>query len=379
MNEADASLGDVHFRHDKDGQMSVKAMMIKPNRELAKMYKAVETLEHEALQTRAAMSREVLDLVSELNTAAELMQASLVTQANSRYDALVTDAKVTEQTLRHEAKVMQQQLEAQLKAEQHAARVAAEEAAEEISARDAKIDALQKTAEKTAQSHAAEVVRLRGQCVSTLKQTKHRLKSEQQQLKSEMDRQLSELNEIKCQSEQTLEERHQELMGQYRQLEREKNTQVLQLNQRLEESHQAREKLAEAMAMQVQQKDAQAEALADRMVQMHRTQAAALGIAIDARLGPPSPWRPAPAQSAQDLRGPTAGTRLSRSATVRGKLYHDIHEQKQQIRSQQTSPAHRKPPGLMPQAGGSPPLSRPGSPGSVMSPSIGKFDGRLRS
>lgn len=40
-------------------------------------------------------------------------------------------------------------------------------------------------------------------------------------------------------------------MGQYRQLEREKNTQVLQLNQRLEESHQAREKLAEAMAMQV--------------------------------------------------------------------------------------------------------------------------------
>jgi len=307
------------------------------------------------------------------------MQASLVTQANSRYDALVTDAKVTEQTLRHEAKVMQQQLEAQLKAEQHAARVAAEEAAEEISARDAKIDALQKTAEKTAQSHAAEVVRLRGQCVSTLKQTKHRLKSEQQQLKSEMDRQLSELNEIKCQSEQTLEERHQELMGQYRQLEREKNTQVLQLNQRLEESHQAREKLAEAMAMQVQQKDAQAEALADRMVQMHRTQAAALGIAIDARLGPPSPWRPAPAQSAQDLRGPTAGTRLSRSATVRGKLYHDIHEQKQQIRSQQTSPAHRKPPGLMPQAGGSPPLSRPGSPGSVMSPSIGKFDGRLRS
>jgi len=353
MNEADASLGDVHFRHDKDGQMSVKAMMIKPNRELAKMYKAVETLEHEALQTRAAMSREVLDLVSELNTAAEVG--------------------------RREAEVMQQQLEAQLKAEQHAARVAAEEAAEEISARDAKIDALQKTAEKTAQSHAAEVVRLRGQCVSTLKQTKHRLKSEQQQLKSEMDRQLSELNEIKCQSEQTLEERHQELMGQYRQLEREKNTQVLQLNQRLEESHQAREKLAEAMAMQVQQKDAQAEALADRMVQMHRTQAAALGIAIDARLGPPSPWRPAPAQSAQDLRGPTAGTRLSRSATVRGKLYHDIHEQKQQIRSQQTSPAHRKPPGLMPQAGGSPPLSRPGSPGSVMSPSIGKFDGRLRS
>lgn len=44
----------------------------------------------------------------------------------------------------------------------------------------------------------------------TLSQTKHRLKSEQQQLKSEMDRQLSELNEIKCQSEQTLEERHQE-------------------------------------------------------------------------------------------------------------------------------------------------------------------------
>ena len=91
MNEADASLGDVHFRHDKDGQMSVKAMMIKPNRELAKMYKAVETLEHEALQTRAAMSREVLDLVSELNTAAEVgrREAEVNRQPPSNPEALL--------------------------------------------------------------------------------------------------------------------------------------------------------------------------------------------------------------------------------------------------------------------------------------------------
>ena len=74
--ESDVSVGAVHFRHDHDGQMAVRAMLIKPNKELTKLYKAVETLEHEALQARDAMSREVIDLVGKLNVAASKISTS---------------------------------------------------------------------------------------------------------------------------------------------------------------------------------------------------------------------------------------------------------------------------------------------------------------
>jgi len=62
--------------------MAARAMMVKPNKELAKLYKAEETVEREALQAREDMSREVVDLVDALNVVAseidELHKSELV-------------------------------------------------------------------------------------------------------------------------------------------------------------------------------------------------------------------------------------------------------------------------------------------------------------
>ena len=108
------------------------------------------------------------------------------------------------------AQVIQEELTTELQSEKEAAVRAADAAAAEQSKRDAKIASLLKTLEQLKESHAEEVARLKGHSASTLRQTKQRLKSEQRELKSEMDRKLTELNEIKCSSEKTLEERHQQ-------------------------------------------------------------------------------------------------------------------------------------------------------------------------
>jgi len=99
--ESDVSVGAVHFRHDHDGQMAVRAMLIKPNKELTKLYKAVETLEHEALQARDAMSREVIDRVGKLNVAA----SKISTSYEEELSAVRHEAQVTQTNLRHDAKV----------------------------------------------------------------------------------------------------------------------------------------------------------------------------------------------------------------------------------------------------------------------------------
>ena len=82
MDESEAMVGAVHFRHNREDQMAARAMMVKPNKELAKLYKAEETVEREALQAREDMSREVVDLVDALNVVAseidELHKSELV-------------------------------------------------------------------------------------------------------------------------------------------------------------------------------------------------------------------------------------------------------------------------------------------------------------
>jgi len=302
-----------------------------------------------------------------------------VTQTNLQNDAKVmqtnlqNDAKVAQTNLRHDAKVMQEQLEAQLRSEMEDKARVADLAAAEQSKRDAKIESLLQTIEQLKESHAEEVSKLKGHSASTLRQTKQRLKADHQKLRSEMDRKLTELNEMKCASETTLDGRYRELMGQHRQLEQEREAQVLELQHLLEEVRREKDQLAEAMTMQVQRKDLETEALAARMTKMRVTQAAALGIAIDARLAPPTPWHPAPAQSSSDLRGPTSGSRLLRSSSVRGKLYADINGQ---IRSPQPS---RSAPRLTRRA------VSPGSPGTVMvgdwhsQKPFGKAEGGARS